>query len=117
MPILKAPPGASYYVNARSYTATSAGLLSAHEDDIGQLIASGCVAFEPWSRTAAQAPPPEPEAVKPAPRKVRLRAPRPHMTFAPESGSTVRYASSAESYFDAAPEHVDALICAGCKRV
>jgi hypothetical protein len=57
MPILKAPPGASYYVNASTRTATSAGLLSAHDDDVGALLAARCVVFEPGFRTAAYAPP------------------------------------------------------------
>ena len=114
MPLLRAPPYAGYVVGTHRYTATSAGLLDCAEEDIGALLAAGCIPLEPWRRSAAQAPTAEPEPTRPSLPRVRLRAPRPHMTFAPESGSMVRYTADADGHFEAAPEHVKALVRAGC---
>jgi hypothetical protein len=43
---------------------------------------------------------------------------KPHMMFAPDPDhSTVRYTSDADGHLNAAPEHVKALMRAGCVRV
>jgi hypothetical protein len=59
--------------------------------------------------------PPKPSPLeRPA---VRLRAPRPHAALAPVSGSTVRYVADGDGFIEAAVDHVEALLRAGCKRV
>ena len=90
----------------RRYPVGADGLIrDVAADHLPQLLAAGC--------EAASVPAPKPAM----PPKVRLRAPKPHMMFAPESGSTVRYTSDADAFVAANPEHVKALMRAGCVRV
>jgi hypothetical protein len=114
MPILRAVPGASYYVNSRRCDATSSGEIHvhpAHRNDVVLLLIAGCVATSPWFHSVPPAPP------KPAPPpKVKLKA-KPYMTFAPDPDhSQVRYTADGEGHLDAAPEHVRALVRTGCVR-
>ena len=118
MPSLKAVPHSNFYIDGKIYTADADGLIAeADPHHVAALVRAGCVVSGHWSHPAPQAPPPEPEPAKPEAPKVKLRAPRPHMNFAPESGSTVRYTADADRLFDAAPEHVKALMRAGCARL
>lgn len=77
---LQAPPNHAYYVGSSVYRAG------------------------PWKRTAAPTPAPESAPTKPQPPKVPLKAPRPHMTFAPDPDhSTVRYTANADGHFEQRP--------------
>jgi hypothetical protein len=108
--LLKPPPhtesiSVSGPQGSRRYAVASDGLIhNVAESDLVQLLAAGCESATP--------PPPKPEA----PPKVRLRG-RPHGLYAPApENPRVRYQADAEGYFDAAPEHLKALLRAGCVR-
>ena len=92
---------------SRHYPVSTDGLIhNVAPDDLVQLLSAGC---EPTTL----APP-----LKPEPAKVRLRAPRPHMVFAPDPDhSTVRYTADADRFIDVAEEHVKMLMRAGCARL
>jgi hypothetical protein len=115
---IQAPPNASFFVGSSVYRSNGEGVLNASEEHVAALVASGClVPREPWKVPAAPSPAPEPRPSKPEAPKVRLKAPRPHMTFAPDPAhSSLRYTANADRFIDAAPEHVKALLRAGCVR-
>ena len=113
MPTLRAPAGACYFVNGRRYDATPAGEVRVepeHRNDIAPLLNAGCIATEPWFHPVPPAPP---APARPAlPPTVRLRA-RPHPVHQPATGA--RYTADADGFIDVAPEHVKALLGAGCQ--
>jgi hypothetical protein len=102
--LLKPPPGTeSISTRSRRYAASADGLIhNVDERDLAELRAAGCEPATPTPPTAQ-------------PAQVRLKG-RPHMVYAPESGSLVRYTADADGVLHAAPEHEKALLLAGCAR-
>jgi hypothetical protein len=111
MPVLRAPPGASFFVNRRRYSATASGEVRVdpkHAEDVAALLNGGCVATAPWFEPVPPAPP---KPARPSPPTVRLKA-APHSVWQPRTGA--RYVAAADGRLDVAPEHVEALMRAGC---
>jgi hypothetical protein len=103
---------ASYLSGGKTYTATAdAVIVDVDPDHAAELIKAGCIATEPFSRSLPRYV--RPKETPAPPTTVRLKG-QPHASYQPVTGT--RYVCDAQGFFDAAVDHVKALLRAGCTR-
>jgi hypothetical protein len=114
MAALKAhQPNANFFVNGRTYKSDEQSLIAnVHPDDVAGLLNCGCVVTEPFSIARPRVE--EKPAVLAKPATIRLRG-KPWMNYQPATDA--RFHADGDGFLDVPPQHVKALLRAGCAHV